>query len=192
MQLKRSFGTVNVGNLILGDKIPNEQHLRNLFHYWKSKFNWKEHGYKAGAFALERGEKTGNLHIQFYFECDKKRFRTMSNDLDVQEYCFQRVRDARGSWEYCTGTGAHEGKPAIDRFSFGEPKLHGDSSKADLRMMVDLIMEGQDLNDIIKKHPYAWAVHRVRLVPFFQDWQMVQYGEKVAGVSMFNFDFLKE
>ena len=186
MQLKRSFGTVNVGNLNLGDVIPTERHLRNLFKYWKSNFNFKEHGYKAGAFALERGD-TGNLHIQFYFECDKKRFRTMSNDLGVQEFCFQRVRDATGSWAYCTGTGAHADKPAIDRFYFGEPKLHGDSSKADLKMMVNLIMEGVTIADIIKKHPYSWCVHRSRLMDFRRDWTAVQNGEAVGDVVMYGF-----
>ena len=190
MQLKRSTGAINVGNIQLGDEVPTEVHLRNLFKYWKSKFNWKEHGYNAGAFALERGD-TGNLHIQFYFECEKKRFRTMSNDLNIQEFAFQRVRDAKGAWNYCTGEGAHEGKPAIDRFHFGEPKLHGDSSKADLRMMVNLIMEGVAISEIIKKHPYAWCVHRSRLMDFKRDWSAVQNGEDITGVVMYGFDGLR-
>lgn len=193
MQLKRSFGTINVGNILVkSPKVQphSEALLRGLYSYYKEKFNWKEHGYNAGALALERGE-TGNLHIQLYLEHDKKRFRTLSNDLDVQEYVFQRVRDAKGSWEYCTGTGSHEDKVAIDRFHFGTPKLHGDSSKADLRMMVNLIMEGVSISEIIKQHPYAWCVHRSRLMDFRRDWTAVQNGEKIEGVTMYGFDGLR-
>lgn len=179
MQVKRCFGTVNVGNLNLGDVRPTEQHLRNYYSYLKNDFNFPEHGYLAGAFALERG-KTGNLHIQFYMEHEKKRFRTLANDFDIMETCFQRVKNAKGSWDYCSGIEAHKDKPAYDRFIFGTPKLHGDPTKADLRMLVDLIIDGNELNEIMLKHPYAWCVHRPRLLSFKADWDAVQNGEKVG------------
>jgi len=185
MQLKRCFGTINVGNLLLGNVVPTEKHLRNLYSYYKSKFNWTESGYTSGAMALERGD-TGNLHIQLYLEHSAKRFRTLANDLGVQEFVFQRVRDAKGSWEYCTGTGAHEGKAAYDRFHFGTPKLHGDSSKADLKMLVGLVIEGVKLEEIVQKHPYAWTVHRSRLMAFYHDWHKVKDGSPLFEVSTFD------
>lgn len=134
-------------------------------------------GYTAGAFALEEGSETKRKHIQFYIEHSRKRPATLASDFELLTGAvFDRVIDAKGSWDYCTGSGAHREKPALDRFQFGTPKLHGDTQRADLKMLVSLAMDGIQPEELLLAYPYAWAVHRQRMISFYRDWERVQGG----------------
>lgn len=150
---------------------PQESALERLFQYLADGVSWlPSEGIHSGAFALERGEG-GRLHIQFYIECDRKRPATLARIFQVSTPAvFDRVRDAQGAWDYCTGSGIHADKPAEARFHFGVPKLAGSSTKADLKALVDLVIEGDTLNEICKAHPYSYCVHRDRLFKFYHDW----------------------
>lgn len=163
MMLRRSTGTIHEGHLPDGVQ---------MMDYWDlfCKTLPALEGYNAGAYALEL-TKNDNLHIQFYIEHDRKRTSTLARDLGVStEFVFDKVKSARGSWEYCTGTGKYAEKAAISRSSFGEPILYGDDQRADLQHLVSCIIDGATLNDIMKQYPYAWCVHRDRLIKFYNDW----------------------
>lgn len=163
--LRRAFGTIHEGHC------PNGWDVYNLFTWMKTQLDWPDRGYHAGAFALEETE-SGNLHIQFYFECTRKRISTMANDWCVSTpSVFDVVRDPTGSWDYTTGSGRYEDKPALDRFQWGSPSLYGGTAKADLKMLVDLVINGNTLPEIMTMHPYAYCVHRSRLVAFYDDWR---------------------
>lgn len=172
MMLRRSFGTIFAGHL-------SDRSNDDLQGYWDTVITClhERPGFNAGAFALERGEDTGRLHIQFYIEHDRKRPETLATQMELTTSAvFDVVRDAAGSWAYCTGTGAHSKKSAEKRHEFGTPKLHGDTQKADLRMMVGLVMDGIQPEDLIRTYPYAWAVHRQRLMAFYRDYDRVSRG----------------
>ena len=128
--------------------------------------------YDSGALALEMGEKLGRIHIQGYLEHKPKRLKTLANDLGVIKECFDIVKDAKGAWDYCSGLGKHEGKFAFTRYSFGEPKLHGSKEKVELNDLVNCIISGVTLREIMITHPYAYCVHRDRLRKFNEDWNM--------------------
>ena len=168
MMVRRSFGTIHAGHL------PEGKDLDSYWYLLMKVTNWSERGYTAGAFALERGSETQRRHIQFYVEHSRKRPSTLAKDFGLTTGAvFDRVRDANGSWCYCTGTGHHEGKEAIDRFEFGTPKLHGDTHKADLKLMVSLILDGMSPLEILKEYPYAYTVHRRRIWNLYGD---LKYG----------------
>lgn len=169
MMLRRSFGTIHGGNLIEGSP-P----IREFFVELEARLS-QDDRITAGAFALEETKK-GNLHIQFYVEHSRMRPSTLMGVFEVaNEAVFDLVRDASGSWAYCSGTGAHEAKPAEARFSFGTPKLHGDTQRADLKMIVGLIMDGAHPLQILREYPYAYTVHRARL---WNLWRDLDYLEK--------------
>lgn len=164
MMLRRAFGTIHEGHC------PPNWEITELWDWLIHQTDWPDKGYHAGAFALEETE-SGNIHIQFYFECTRKRTSTMANDWMVSTPAvFDIVRDPAGSWDYCSGAGRHENKPAMDRFTWGTPILYGGTTSADLRMLVDLVIEGNDLPQIMHAYPYAYCVHRMRLVAFYDDW----------------------
>lgn len=163
MMFRRSFGTIHQGHL------PNDVTLDEWF-YTAADFDWQSKGFTAGAFALEEGSETMRRHIQFYVEHKRKRPSTLAKDFGVTTpFVFDRVRDAAGAWDYCRGTGAHEGKEAIDRFEFGTPKLHGDTTRADLKLLVGFVMDGIHPFEILKSHPYAYCVHRRRIWDLYND-----------------------
>ena len=163
MQLRRAFGTIHEGHCHEGWDVAN------LFLFLKTHLDTEQ--YPAGSFALELTEE-GNQHIQFYVECrTPKRPSTMAKEFFVtQPAVFDVVRNAQGSWDYCTGTGTHEGKPALDRFDFGNPILYGGTARADLKMLVDLVIGGATLTEIMKGNPYSYCVHRSRIQNFYHDW----------------------
>lgn len=172
-QFRRSFGTIHMGHL--PERFSSlEEYFHNLnpdneVHDWAD--------YTAGAFALEEGSVTQRKHIQFYVEHKRKRPATLASDFYLSTGAvFDSVRDAKGSWDYCTGSGAHRDKPALDRFQFGTPKLHGDTQRADLKMLVNLAMDGIQPEELVIAYPYAWAVHRQRMICFYRDWERVQRG----------------
>ena len=179
--VRRSFGTIHQGHL------PPDMGLDT---YWSilngASITWTDRGYTAGAFALEEGSATRRRHIQFYVEHSRKRPSTLAKDFGLSTGAvFDRVRDAQGSWNYCTGTGTHEGKEAIDRFEFGTPKLHGDTQKADLKLMVSLILDGMTPMDIIKDYPYAYTVHRRRIWNLFRDLKSLERNTPILGENWF-------
>lgn len=164
MQLRRAFGTIHEGHCYDGWDIPN------LFIFLKSHLDRSE--YLSGAMALELTESE-NMHIQFYIECRiPKRPATMAKDfLVTTEAVFDTVRDATGSWQYCTGTGErHKDKPALDRFDWGTPVLYGGTAKADLKALVDLVISGATLAEIMRGNPYSYCVHQARISRFYYDW----------------------
>ena len=164
MQLRRTFGTIHEGHCHAGWDVSN------LYIFLKSHLDRNE--YPAGAFALEETQD-GNLHIHFYVECRiPKRPSTMAKDFLVTTHAvFDVVRDAQGSWDYCTGSGPrHEDKPAFERFDYGTPLLYGGTARADLKALVDLVISGSTLKQIMKGNPYSYCVHRARVVKFYEDW----------------------
>lgn len=174
MQLRRAFGTIHEGHTAEGWDVAN------LFLYLKTHLSRED--YIAGAFALEE-TATGNLHIQFYVETKiPKRPSTMAKDFLVStDAVFDVVRDATGCWNYCTGTGDRHGdKPAFDRFDFGTPILYGGTAKADLKELVDLVISGADLREIMLGHPYSYCVHRQRIAAFYDDWNYGRSGSSRA------------
>lgn len=165
MQLSRCFGTIHAGHLS-EDFLTVEEYYYFLRDEIIPGFDWVH----AGAFALEEGSKTGTTHIQFYMEHKRKRPRTLARDFQLTtEYIFRNVISPTGSWDYCTGSGRHEGKQAFDRFQFGEPLLQETGNKADLKMVVSLIVTGAHPTEILKEHPYAYTVHRRRIWDLFLD-----------------------
>jgi len=172
--VRRSFGTIHAGHLLPDVSLDDYWQVLKL-EFGNDSFGVnQEKGYTAGAFALEEGSETQRRHIQFYVEHSRKRPSTLAKDFGLSTGAvFDRVRDARGSWNYCTGTGSHEGKEALDRFEFGTPKLHGDTQKADLKLMVSLILDGMSPLEILKEYPYAYCVHRHRIWHLYKD---MKYG----------------
>jgi len=180
MQLRRCFGTMHLNHVnpdIYGDysKYADD----NYETYWRSVLEQlkqrlaKAKGYHSGAFALELGDVTQRIHIQFYVEHTPKRFQTLARDFGVlHEEVFQTVIDAKGAWEYCTGLGKHVEKFAFARFTFGTPKLAGSREKIALTDLVNLYISGVELHKIMKLHPYAYCVHRDRLRKFADDWTL--------------------
>lgn len=167
MQLRRAFGTIHEGHCHEGWDVSN------LFIFLKSHLNHDQ--YTAGALALEETAE-GNLHIQFYVECTPKRPSTMAKDfLVTTEAVFDVVRDANGSWDYCTGAGRHADKPAFERHQWGDPVLYGGTARADLKALVDLVIGGSDLKEIMKGNPYSYCVHRSRIRKFYYDWNDVHH-----------------
>ena len=75
----------------------------------------KTAGIEAAALALEMGEQLGRIHIQGYMEHKPKRLKTLASALGVMTTCFDIVKDAKGSWDYCTGVNKHDGKFAFKR-----------------------------------------------------------------------------
>lgn len=130
----------------------------------------KTAGIEAAALALEMGEQLGRIHIQGYMEHKPKRLKTLASALGVMTTCFDIVKDAKGSWDYCTGVNKHEGKFAFKRWQIGKPKLHGSLEKIVLSDLVNLYISGIDLRTIMRKHPYAYCIHRDRLKKFAEDW----------------------
>ena len=179
MMVRRSFGTIHTGHLTEDFLLQVSPHMqdRPLDEFFRCLIkNIELHSdYTAGAFALEEGSETQRRHIQFYVEHSRKRPTTLAKDFRViTPAVFDRVRDARGAWDYCTATGTHAGKKGvIDTFSFGTPKLHGDTQKADLKLLVSLILDGMAPLEILKEYPYAYTVHRRRIWNLYGD---LKYG----------------
>lgn len=174
--VRRSFGTIHFGHL--PEKYSD---VDEYFEDLQSVTNWTERGYTAGAFALEDGTEKKRRHVQFYVEHSRKRPTTLAKDFGVSTAAvFDKVRDAQGSWNYCTGTGTHEGKEAVDRFEFGVPKLHGDTQRADLKLLVGLVLDGMTPFQILKEYPYAYCIHRKRLWDLYSDLQSLEK-HKVLG-----------
>ena len=140
--------------------------------YWEDLLtNINKEDYIAGALALEIAPKTGRIHLQGYLEHKRKRLNTISTELRCNlTNGISVVKDAQGSWDYCSGLGIHADKPALARYTWGEPKLHGSAENTDLKGMVQAVIDGAQLEDLMKNNPYAWCVHRDRLVKFYNDW----------------------
>lgn len=172
--IRRSFGTIHTGNLLEDE---SRSGIREYFDTLEARFAADDR-IRAGAFALEP-TKTGRMHIQFYCEHSRMRPSTLAGVFGVANpQVFSIVHSSTGSWAYCTGTGPHENKEAESRFSFGTPKLHGDGQKADLRLAVNLIMDGAHPMGILTEHPYCYTCHRSRIWALYRDLQNIEkYGK---------------
>ena len=179
MQLRRCFITIHHAHLdhqIYGLKNIDDMSPSGQEDAWLLIFDTmikrigKMPGLEAASMALEMGEKLGRIHIQGYMEHKPKRLKTLASALGVMTTCFDIVKDAKGSWDYCSGINAHEGKFAFKRWSVGKPKLHGSLEKIVLSDLVNLYISGIPLGTIMQKHPYAYCVHRDRLKKFSEDW----------------------
>ncbi len=150
-----------------------ESTMTVYFEELKSK-DWSK--YRAGAFALEVGDKTARVHIQFYVERRRPvSFTTYGREFGCMEHSHQTVRHPKGSWDYCTGQGVHEGKFAIDRFQFGEPVLYGNTEDShSLKWCVEQIISGDHPASILRRNPYAWAVHSTRIWQLWSDLQELE------------------
>lgn len=147
----------------------DEVKLRSYWDFLTTNLNFASMGYTGVALALERGAG-GRLHIQGYAEHSQKRFTTLGKNFGVQPTVFSAVIDSKGSHDYCRGLGVHANKEGVlARWSFGEFKLHGDTHKADLKFMVGLVLDGATPRELFRSHPYAWCVHRDRLMKFYED-----------------------
>ena len=181
MQLRRCFITIHHAHLdrdVYGTLTNNgldksEENWIMIFDKMINRIG-KAAGIEAASFALEMGEKLGRIHIQGYMEHKPKRLNTLASALGVMTTCFDIVKDAKGSWDYCSGINAHEGKFAFKRWQIGKPKLHGSLEKIVLSDLVNLYISGIDLRTIMRKHPYAYCVHRDRLKKFAEDWDYVK------------------
>lgn len=169
LQIRRTAGTIQYGHLNpekYSDMVDYFQELGKIIQNKKI---------SAGAFALEVGEETGRMHIQFYMEFeDRVRTSQLRNWFDLHlpkhESAFRRVIDARGAWDYCAGIGRYAEKPAIGRHVFGDPRLHGSETNVKLADLVQMVIDGNDLRSIMLHNPYAWTVHRHRIVQLWRDW----------------------
>ena len=176
MQLKRCFLSIHQA-MLNPPYITMPDNETAMRAYWDelyrmtttSKFQ-KE--YTSGALALEVAPTTGTIHIQGYLEHKRKRFATIASDLlCITTNGISVVNNAQGSWNYCAGLGEYEDKPVLARLTWGEPKLHGSvEPKAELKKMVQQIIDGASLTQVMKANPYGWAVHRDRLIRFHDDW----------------------
>jgi len=180
VQLRRCFITIHHAHLdplIYGVKKIDDMSPSGQEEAWLMIFDkmikriGKTAGIEAAALALEMGEQLGRIHIQGYMEHKPKRLKTLASALGVMTTCFDIVKDAKGSWDYCSGINKHEGKFAFKRWQIGKPKLHGSLEKIVLSDLVNLYISGIDLKTIMRKHPYAYCVHRDRLKKFAEDWR---------------------
>lgn len=192
MQLRRCVGTINFGNFNEDAKpepVPyddRQQFLHQYLQYLKTVIT-PENGYRAGAFASELGD-TGNHHIQFYLEMSTaKRLSTLARVFKCDREVFQTVYSPSGSWAYCTGTGQHTGKPAFERWEFGEPLLWGLETQTKLRDLVQQVLDGATLREIMKNDPYAYCVHRDRLRKFYDDWNEIRHWKERTGGPIVGF-----
>lgn len=152
----------------------HRQLMTDIYDLWtRTNRGWLKKNYSAMGFCLEEAPSTGNFHIHVYAELkSQKRLSTFARDFGIKETAFEVVKDATGAYQYVTGTGVHSDKIAIARWQFGEFKLHGDSTKADLRHLVNLALDGATRKELFRQHPYAWCVHRDRMNKFYDDMYM--------------------
>lgn len=153
----------------------NEELVRAKFESLKQ-IEWGKN-VRAVALAFEKGEKTGNYHVQGYVELFAGRtFSYYGKLFGCKPEAFSEVKDAAGGWAYCAGTGKHEGKEGVlDRFQYGDPALYGGvETRADLKRCVDLIVDGNHPTYILRHYPYAYTVHRTRIWRLWVDLREMQ------------------
>jgi len=177
MQLRRCFGTIHFGHLSERyDELITGENSESMILVLEKLIANLDDAYTAGAFAVEAGEVAGRIHIQFYVEHKPKRLSTLAKDFGVTtNACFDVVKSAGHAWDYCAGLGDHASKQAFKRLTFGEPKLSGTLAKVALNDLVNLIISGITLKEIMKAHPYAYCVHRDRLRKFYEDWNGLMF-----------------
>lgn len=172
---RRSCGTIHLGHLdeqyFAIEKAGEGEGVYAFFESLKSR-DWVGMGYTAGAFALEIGERTERVHIQFYVEHGQKRATTLAKQFGVErpEVFYDTVKSPSAAWDYCVGQGKFEDKQAFDRFIFGDPILFGGSEgERTLSWCVNRIMSGVTPADVMRENPYAYAVHRERIWNLYRD-----------------------
>lgn len=173
--IRRAFISCQAGHVLTGTDFEDAEQLVIATYNNMVSLNFADLGFTGVALALERGSVLGGIHIQGYVEHSQMRFATLGKKLGIMPTALSVVHNSKGSYEYCTGTGAHAGKEGVLRhFEWGSFKLHGDSQRADLRMMVDLVMQGTDATTLCQEFPYAWCVHRDRLIKLMGDLAQIE------------------
>ena len=175
IMIRRSFMTINVGHVIARGEYGGDEDIedpqvfmRGYFSFLRS-LNWEANGFTGVALALEVGD-TGNWHIQGYAEHKQMRFTTLGKKLSCQPTAFRTVISSKDAYDYCTKKGVHANKPGVHGlFEWGEFKLHGDTIKADLKLLVGLALDGATPTQLFREYPYAWCVHRDRMIKFYDD-----------------------
>lgn len=184
---RRSFGTIHAGHLgeeysSLIKREGGEEAIQAYYERLRA-LPWTDMGYTAGAFALERGERSGRVHVQFYVEHSQKRASTLAKQfmLQVEQVFYDTVRHAAGSWAYCTGQGKYAEKEALDRFRFGDPVLFGGSeADSSLRWCVDQLLSGSTPEDLLRDNAYAYCVHRQRIWALHTDLNHIERHGRLA------------
>lgn len=174
--IRRCFISLHRGHLRNYNADDNEDAEVQMRGYFQTLTNldWKALGFTGVALALEPAETTGRVHVQGYCEHKQMRFATLGKKFGASASAFSKVISSRDSFAYCTGTGVHSGKPALARFEWGEFKLHGDTQRADLKLMVELVMQGATPTELLMEYPYAWCVHRDRLIKLIWDLEALE------------------
>lgn len=179
--IRRCFISLHLGHLaadgiwLADDPESGDQEVTMRSYFaWLASLDWKELGFSGVALALEPADTTGRIHVQGYCEHKQMRFATLGNKFRASAMAFNYVRSSKDAYCYCTGTGVHTDKPALERFLFGDFKLHGDTQKADLKFMVELVIGGASPTSLLREHPYAWCVHRDRLIKLYHDLAQVE------------------
>ena len=175
IRLRRWFGTLHAGHVWKG-KPDGEDHLPEHFRMIAddiAKIQSEPATSIAGStplshlsMALEIGEKDERIHIQFYAEFKAPVYPKTLQEIfqsEMPPHTVGEVKNARGAYEYCTGTGRYHGKPAIERFAFGEARAASTIQDTRLKVAVDMIVAGSHPHDIAKFDAYAYACHSRKL-----------------------------
>lgn len=179
--IRRCFISMHLGHLSgLGDWLPDDveqsdqEVVMRAYFGWLRSLDWPSLGFTGVALALEPADTTGRIHVQGYCEHKQMRFTTLGKKFRSSPMAFSYVRSSKDAFDYCTGQGVHRDKPALERFLFGDFKLHGDTQKADLKFMVELVLAGATPTTLLREQPYAWCVHRDRLIKLYQDLEQLE------------------
>ncbi len=177
---RRSTGCIHFGHL--------PERYDNIDEYWRTRivrYLWKDHGYTAGAFALEVAPSTGAHHIHFYVEHGQKSAGTLARQFDVSQEAvfYDTVRSPQGIWDYCTGGGKHDQKEFLERFMIdAKPTLFGGGASATtLKWCVDELLAGQSPMDLMRTNTYAYCVHRTRIWHLYHDLNEVEATGRLTG-----------
>jgi hypothetical protein len=120
--------------------------------------------------ALETGDD-GRTHVQAYLEFKAPVYLKSLKEIFQCEYQppdGKEVKNARGAYEYCTGTGRYHDKHAHRRFQWGEARAQGSVTDSNLKVAVDLIVAGHHPHDVAKANPYAYACHSRKIWDLYQ------------------------
>lgn len=176
MQLKRCTGAIWPGHLNADYQhdlaISKESTMEKYFDDLCLMLDTNK-SFTGGALALERGDRNGDLHVQYYLEHKPLRTKTLARGLMLGvEFAIGKVKhSAEGSYNYCAGLGEYQDKEAVKRHVFGEVKLYGSSeAKMEFGQLVEAVMGGSTLTQIMRAHPKAYAWHRRKIKDFWYDW----------------------
>lgn len=182
VRLRRWFGTLQIGHVWKGQgEICTDDDLEAHYHKVIDDIAMIETS-PAESFAgstplshisiaLENCPTTDRYHLQFYAEFKAPVWPKSLKEIfqsDLPPHCVREVKDPRGAYEYCTGTGRHHGKAALHRFQWGDARARGTVQDSRLKVAVDMIVKGMHPHDIAHHDAYAYACHSRKLWNLFQ------------------------